>query len=196
MSAFRKSPRPDLHPDPMIAALERLEAEVQRLKALFLDVAAHVDNAPVDAARAMLSTATERNSTSLPVATEPADWSRTAPGLLFIHLYHGRKHPSDNLEDWGADGPIIGPLAYVHTTYRCDVKFAASPDVMDRFFPTVMANWRAQGLSNFHGPLCDWQFNVVEDMIEFDGVYYGDWSVFVADVESVEATPEKPPEQD
>jgi hypothetical protein len=36
---------------------------------------------------------------------------------LYLHLYHGRKDPDENLEDWGSEGPVIGPLAYVHTTY-------------------------------------------------------------------------------
>ncbi|GEM_PF-912660 len=49
---------------------------------------------------------------------------------LYLHLYHGRKDPDEDLEDWGSDGPVIGPLAYVHTTYMCDIKFAAAPDVM------------------------------------------------------------------
>src|SRR3546814_15310909 len=30
---------------------------------------------------------------------------------LYLHLYHGRKDPDESLEDWGSDGPVIGPLA-------------------------------------------------------------------------------------
>ena len=102
-----------------------------------------------------------------------------APGL-YLHLYHGRKDPDENLEDWGSEGPVIGPLAYVHTTYMCDVKFAAAPDVMDRFFPAVMAEWCARGLSNVAGPLCDWRLTIFDDYVEYDGIYYGDWTVFAA----------------
>ncbi|MBA4751445.1 MAG: hypothetical protein H2055_04345 [Sphingopyxis sp.] len=99
---------------------------------------------------------------------------------LYLHLYHGRKDPDENLEDWGSEGPVIGPLAYVHTTYMCDVKFAAAPEVMDRFFPAVMADWRARGLSNVAGPLCDWRLTIFNDYVEHDGIYYGDWTVFAA----------------
>ncbi|HET6525036.1 hypothetical protein [Sphingopyxis sp.] len=111
-----------------------------------------------------------------PDATSPVP---EAPGL-YLHLYHGRKDPHENLEDWGSEGPVIGPLAYLHTTYMCDVKFAAAPDVMECFFPAVMTEWRARGLSNVAGPLCDWRLTVFNDYIEYDGIYYGDWTVFVA----------------
>ena len=153
-----------------LAALRTLETEVQRLKALLPAVAQLVDNRAVDLARATLA----GHSSSSATATEPAK-------ALYVRLFHGRRDPAENLEDRGTDGPVIGPLEFVHTTYMCDVKFAATPDVMDRFFPAVMADWRARKVSNFHGPLCDWQFNIVDDLIEYDGVFYGDWTVFLAD---------------
>ena len=111
---------------------------------------------------------------------------------LFLRLYHGRRAPSEQLDDWGSEGPIIGPLAYVHTTYMSDVKFAAAPTVMDRFFPAVMADWRARGLSNVDGLLCDWQFTFVGDLIEYDGVYYGDWTAFIADPTEIETDTRAP----
>lgn len=104
---------------------------------------------------------------------------------LYLRLYHGRRDPDAQLEDWGSEGPVIGPLAYVHTTYMCDVRFAAAPAVMERFFPSVIAEWRERGFSNASGPLCDWQFTVVDDLIEYDGVYYGDWTVFLASASEI-----------
>jgi hypothetical protein len=62
----------------------------------------------------------------------------------------------------------------------CDVKFAAAPEVMDRFFPAVMADWRARGMSSAAGPQCDWRLTIFNDYVEHDGVYYGDWTVFAA----------------
>ncbi|MBT2245899.1 hypothetical protein JQK15_20515 [Sphingobium sp. BHU LFT2] len=103
------------------------------------------------------------------------------PGKLYLRLYHGRATPDEQMEDWGSDGPVIGPLASIHVTYTCHLKFAAAPDVMERFFPEVMAQWQASGVSNGHGPLCDWQFNVIDDLIEYGGILYGDWSTFLAD---------------
>jgi len=158
-----------------LAALSALEAEVQRLKALFPQVAEQIDARPVDLARAAL----EGQSDHLQLAARPEQ-------ALFLRLFHGRREPAENPEDWGSDGPVIGPLAFVHTTYLRDVKFAAAPEVMDRFFPAVMANWRARKLSNALGPLCDWQFTSVDDLLEYDGVYYGDWTVFLADPAEIE----------
>jgi hypothetical protein len=106
------------------------------------------------------------------------------PGKLYLRLYHGRATPDEQLEDWGSEGPVIGPLEYVHTTYMCDVKFAAAPAVMDRFFPEVIQSWRDAGYSNADGPTCDWQFSIVNDLIEYRGTFYGDWSVFVAEAGS------------
>jgi hypothetical protein len=169
-------PRTGVEPSGPIGALFALEAEIQRLKALIPSMAEHADNGAIDRARAVLA--------AYAADIDPApEHSRS----LYLHLYHGRADPADNLEDWGSDGPVIGPLAFVHTTYMCDVKFAAAPDVMDRFFPAVMAEWRERGFSNVHGPLCDWHFTIVDDLIEYDGVFYGDWSVFVSDSGEVEA---------
>jgi len=110
--------------------------------------------------------------------TQPLD-----PGKLYLRFFHGRNAVDEKLDDWGFDGPTIGPLEYVHVTYMCDVKFSATPEVMDRFFPDIMAEWRSKGYSNAAGPLCDWQFKSANDLIEYQGKYYGDWTVFVADPE-------------
>ena len=96
------------------------------------------------------------------------------PGKLYLRLFHGRNAVDEQLDDWGFDGPTIGPLSFVHVTFMRDVKFSASPEVMDRFFPEVMAEWRAKGYSNADGPICDWQFSIVNDLIEYQGKYYGD----------------------
>lgn len=28
----------------------------------------------------------------------------------YLHLFHGRKDPNQQMDDWGEDGPYIGPL--------------------------------------------------------------------------------------
>ena len=73
----------------------------------------------------------------------------------YIELFHGRTDPEEELEDWGSPGPIFGPLQFVHTTYACDIKFTYADE------------------SQRNGWL-----NVTEDFVYYDGVYYGDWSVF------------------
>lgn len=75
------------------------------------------------------------------------------PGV-YLGLFHGRKTPDEQLDGWGENGPVIGPLAYVHTTYLTHIRFCP----VGEDDPTDL--------------------NIIEDMVEFDGMYYGDWTVF------------------
>jgi hypothetical protein len=84
-----------------------------------------------------------------------ANPKRPKPMPAYIELFHGRTDPKEELEDWGSPGPIFGPLQFVHTTYACDIKF----------------NYADESQRN------GW-LNVTEDFVYYDGVYYGDWSVF------------------
>ncbi len=72
---------------------------------------------------------------------------------MYLQLFHGRQNPHEQLEDWGAPGPVFGPLEYVHTTYGVDVKF------------TYADNSKRNG----------W-LTVVDGLVYYDGFYYGDWS--------------------
>lgn len=119
-----------------------------------------------------------RNGSNI-MQTQPLE-----PGRLYLSLFHGRKSIDEQLDDWGFDGPTIGPLDYIQVTYMSDVKFSASPEVMDWFFPDVIAEWRAKGYSNAKGPLCDWQFDIEGDLIHYQDAYFGDWSVFLAGPET------------
>jgi hypothetical protein len=73
----------------------------------------------------------------------------------YLQLFHGRTDPREQLNDWGSPGPVIGPLEYVHTTYATDVKFG--------FFDKSKS---------------DGWLTIVDGLIYYDGVYYGDWSSF------------------
>jgi hypothetical protein len=73
----------------------------------------------------------------------------------YLQLFHGRNNPYEILEDWGEEGPIIGPLDYIHTTYAAEIKFEIS------------------GKSDSYGWL-----TIHGDLVYYDGYYYGDWSSF------------------
>jgi hypothetical protein len=77
--------------------------------------------------------------------------------MLYIRLFHGRTDPKQEMDDWGSDGPILGPYQYAHTTYNCHLKLG-KPDGG-----------------------CDELYIVAPDLLFYDGVYYGDWSVFGGD---------------
>ena len=77
--------------------------------------------------------------------------------MLYIRLFHGRCDPDQQMDNWGSDGPIFGPYVFVHTTYGSFLRLG-----------------RQDGI-------CD-ELHVHEDMVYYNGIYYGDWSVFDAAV--------------
>lgn len=85
------------------------------------------------------------------------------PGL-YLRLFHG--FPQDNypdeIDDWGEQGPSIGPLNCVHTTYMSCIKYQFS-DIGDA---------RKFGLDS------DGVLDVDGDTILHEGIRYGDWTVY------------------
>lgn len=73
---------------------------------------------------------------------------------IYIELFHGRKTVEENLEDWGTQGPVLGPFEDIIITYASHVKCAYAG-----------------------GSKLVW-LNFNDDLLEFDGVYYGDFAIF------------------
>jgi len=99
---------------------------------------------------------------------------------VYLRLFHGRDNPEQDMPDWGFDGPVIGPLEYVHVTYMCDIKFACSEDVMRKFFPDYAAEYDAfcKARPNSNCPFwTDHNLVIASDLVKYDGKFYGDWSV-------------------
>lgn len=84
------------------------------------------------------------------------DTARLIPGKLYVRLYHGRNDPTEQLNDWGFDGPTFGPLTGVVLTYITTIRL----------------------LGEFNDE--EIWLTVVDDLIEWDGQFYGDWEVFIA----------------
>ena len=74
---------------------------------------------------------------------------------IAIELSHGRTSPDEQLEAWGQQGPVF-LVDYVHVTYCGDLKL---------------------GLPE---PVGDGELPLGDDLVFYDGIYYGDWSVFPA----------------
>lgn len=74
---------------------------------------------------------------------------------LYIELFHGRADKDRDMDDWGSTGPVFGPLCYAHTTYGNEVKLGKDGDE--------------------YGVL-----RVNDGMVYYNGIWYGDWSVFPA----------------
>lgn len=71
---------------------------------------------------------------------------------LYLRLWHGRRNPEEKLDGWGTDGPTLGPFESIGGTYCADLK-AFSDDGDEVWF-------------TFH-----------EDLLFYDGLFYGDWSI-------------------
>jgi len=76
---------------------------------------------------------------------------------VYLELFHGRKSVREQLQDWGSPGPILGPLAIVHTTYAADIKLQTS-----------------EGSDGVLYLIGDEQ----PDLLYYNGTLHGDWSVF------------------
>lgn len=80
---------------------------------------------------------------------------------VYIHLFHGRTSPEENLDDWGADGPFFGPYHSVQTTYMFHIKAETDNDLEELFW--------------------------VGDLVYYDGMYYGD--MYISDEVPSKITP-------
>lgn len=70
---------------------------------------------------------------------------------MYIRLFHGRTSPDQTLEDWGTEGPIIGPLEI---------------------------DW-LYGTMRLHADRCTSFVELPENdgLIEFEGIYYGQFDI-------------------
>lgn len=89
------------------------------------------------------------------------------PGL-YLGLYHGYKNEEERLDadDWGANGPCIGPLVYAHTTYTYHIKLRFKDDETAKKFGYQYAD-------DFN------EIKIKGDVLAYDGMEYGDWTCFV-----------------
>jgi len=80
---------------------------------------------------------------------------------ILIDLYHGRTDPNADLDDWGFNGPILGPFDHYHVTYNS----TCHPGDGD----LIVAGVKEE--------LPYWDKN---DLIPFLGSYYGDLIIISA----------------
>jgi hypothetical protein len=91
------------------------------------------------------------------------DDSKLTQNGLYLGMFHGRRATDEALDDWGSQGPILGPLQWCHSTY---------------------GNWRLNWIREADDhPDADLELTFIDNLLAFNGVYYGDWTLF---------TPQKP----
>lgn len=47
---------------------------------------------------------------------------------VYLRLFHGRMTPHEDLNGWGFEGPIFGPIDSVHMTYLSTISIGEDPD--------------------------------------------------------------------
>ncbi len=83
---------------------------------------------------------------------------------MYLKLLHGRKNPDEELQDWGADGPWIGPLVWFHCTYFTEIGLAFSDKESISYLHEHV---------DYPAPM-----HVHQNYIYYDGLYYGDWTLY------------------
>lgn len=89
---------------------------------------------------------------------------------LYLSLFHGRLDPKAELQDWGHNGPMIGPLRYIQETYAGGLRFEFIDDkVRDAFIKAFPE------LDEEKDDCCHLKYD--GDMVVCGGYYYGDVSI-------------------
>jgi hypothetical protein len=90
------------------------------------------------------------------------DLKPTEPGM-YLKLLHGRAVADEEMDDWGDDGPWIGPLNWFHCTYLSDIGigFTGGEELASQSYN-----------SEIPSPIYLYQ-----EMIYCDGMYYGSWEL-------------------
>lgn len=83
---------------------------------------------------------------------------------VYLELYHGRKPRNQELNDWGSQGPIFGPMDFVTMTYACHIRLISRDGAHE------------------------WDIWMDKDLVFYDGVWYGDWAVM--DTKEFRSNPE------
>lgn len=78
------------------------------------------------------------------------------PGKLYLRLYHGRTNPEQEMDDWGFEGPVIGPVTAVVATYLQDIRVFGERPTDELWLEST------------------------KGMIVWEASYYGDFAVFCA----------------
>ena len=90
------------------------------------------------------------------------DLEPVAPGM-YLKLLHGRTVADEEMDDWGLDGPWIGPLKWFHCTYLSDigVGFAGGEELSSQSDNIEITS----------------PIYLYREMIYCDGMYYGTWEL-------------------
>ena len=82
------------------------------------------------------------------------------------------------MDDWGFDGPLIGPILWFHTTYALELKVLFATASVERLYFSEARHPEQTYLQ------------LVDNMLVYNGKYYGDWAAYMVgpgEVETIDA---------
>lgn len=94
----------------------------------------------------------------------------TIPGV-YLSCWHGFKDMEQRelTDDWGSEGPIIGPFTFIQTTYAQHLKCHLAPGFSQALYePFGFRIWNDEILELY----------VVGDCLVINDIEYGDWSMW------------------
>jgi hypothetical protein len=103
--------------------------------------------------------------------------------MIYLRLFHGRDTITEDMDDWGYDGPVLGPFVYLHTTYAGDIKFKMPLDAYLEQFPedkSPHSHWET-----VVGQQSQWvegSVLIIDNCVQYGGKFYGDWSASTKEV--------------
>src|SRR5215211_4216609 len=71
---------------------------------------------------------------------------------VYVRLFNGRSDPGEQLDDWGADGPVLGPFKFTHTVWASEINLGDDGESL----------------------------KIVDSTVFYGGTYYADFSVVSA----------------
>ena len=90
---------------------------------------------------------------------------------FYLHLFHGRSSPDERLSDWSIDGPWIGPLLRVQTTYARTIKLTfVDPQDVAKFGLDLNQPW----------------LHVRDMMLVHDQIFFGEWEIYSGSITTPE----------
>lgn len=88
-------------------------------------------------------------------------WKPEERGLLYLHLFHGRKDLGQDMDEWGEDGPVLAVYGFIDT-YRQHPRVIDTPNPDDDAWHEIIER---------------------DGCLYYDGMWYGDYSVFSGTVD-------------
>lgn len=78
--------------------------------------------------------------------------------LMYLHLFHGRDNPRQEMDNWGFDGPVL-------RVYGCHVVYGTVAIALHE----TEDKWH--------------HLTDVDGCLYYNGQYFGDWSIFAPSVD-------------